>query len=60
LRNLKNNEDLVQIGAQERTRTSTPLRELAPESSFGITAPNGTGWQRRAKWLCPLDFQLGK
>jgi hypothetical protein len=37
LRNLKNNEDLVQIGAQERTRTSTPLRELAPESTFGIT-----------------------
>src|ERR1039457_4177387 len=37
--------DRVQNGAQERTRTSTPLRELAPEAS---ASANSATWAFRA------------
>src|ERR1035441_1209781 len=37
--------DRVQNGAQERTRTSTPLRELAPEAS---ASANSATWAIRA------------
>jgi hypothetical protein len=36
-------------GARERTRTSTPLRELAPEAIFATSAPSRTEWQEREK-----------
>ena len=43
------------IGAQERTRTSTPLRELAPEASASANSATwAQGAAKRGRLMMPL------
>jgi hypothetical protein len=46
-------------GAQERTRTSTPLRELAPEASASANSATwAQGAAKRGRIMMPLLAQI--